>query len=103
MALINQLLDDRTDLHLTRLHEAVNPTNTTATIFLQNLTHVYAPLGSNAPNAALQQLTHIVHREASVMALGDVFLALTVLFSCLVLFSFLMRKPQMAGAGGGGH
>jgi DHA2 family multidrug resistance protein len=46
----------------------------------------------------------MVRRQAEVMALGDVFLALTVLFFGFVLLAGLMRRPQMAGApGGGGH
>ena len=44
----------------------------------------------------------IVRRQAEVMALADVFLALTVIFIACVGFAALMRKPVMA-AGGGGH
>ena len=44
----------------------------------------------------------MVRREAQVWAIGDVFLALTVLFVGLVVLVPLMRRPYPMGAGGGG-
>jgi DHA2 family multidrug resistance protein len=44
----------------------------------------------------------IVRRQAEVMALADVFLALTVLFLACTGLAALMRRPAAAG-GGGGH
>ena len=103
LALINTLLNDRTDLHLTRLHERVAWGRTAAEEALANLTLLYAPLGSDAPLAATKRLALMVRREAIVMALGDVFLAMTVLFLCLVPLVMMMRKPRPQGAPGGGH
>ena len=45
----------------------------------------------------------MVRRQAEVMALGDVFLMLTVVFLATVGLALFMRRPQMAGGGGGGH
>jgi DHA2 family multidrug resistance protein len=44
----------------------------------------------------------IVRRQAEVMAISDVFLALTVVFLACVGLAGLMRRPAAAGAGGGG-
>jgi DHA2 family multidrug resistance protein len=50
-----------------------------------------------------RQLALIVRRQAEVMALADVFLALTVVFLGCVGLAALMRRPAAAGAGGDGH
>jgi DHA2 family multidrug resistance protein len=38
-----------------------------------------------------------------VMSFSDVFLALTALFVALGCSAFLMKRPNFAGGGGGGH
>ena len=103
LALINTLLNDRTDLHLARLHEAVSWGRTRAEETLASLTLRYAELGSDAGLAAAKKLSQIVRREAVVLAMGDVFLALTVLFGALVVLAPMMRRPapQKPGAAGG--
>jgi DHA2 family multidrug resistance protein len=53
--------------------------------------------------AATKQLSLMARRQAEVMALGDVFLALTIIFFALVALAPIMRRPQMMGGGGGGH
>jgi DHA2 family multidrug resistance protein len=53
--------------------------------------------------AAIKQMTRMAHRQAEVLALGDVFLSLTVLFLALVGLTLFMRKPAMRAGGGGGH
>ncbi len=102
LALINTMLNDRTDLHLSRLHERVAWGRQQAEETLANLTQLYAPLGSDAALAATKRLSLLVRREAIVMALGDVFLALTILFLCLVPLTMMMRRPKQQG-GGPGH
>jgi MFS transporter, DHA2 family, multidrug resistance protein len=62
-----------------------------------------AARGSDAELAATRQLAMIVRRQAEVMAISDVFLALTVVFLGCVSLAALMRRPAAAGAGGGGH
>jgi DHA2 family multidrug resistance protein len=103
LALINTLLDKRMDLHIARLHEAVSWGRTTADETLSQLTAALSTRGSDAALAATKQIMLMARRQAEVMALGDVFLALTLIFFALVVLAPVMRKPQMAGAGGGGH
>ncbi|QCI68160.1 DHA2 family efflux MFS transporter permease subunit [Phreatobacter stygius] len=102
LALINTLLNDRTDLHLQRLHEQVAWGRTRAEETLNSLTQAFQSLGSDAELAALKQLATMVRREAFVMAIGDVFFALTVLFVLMVALVPIMRRPKPAPAGGGG-
>ncbi len=103
LALINTLVNDRTDLHIARLHESLRVGHVKAEEMLAGLTQRFAEHGADASIIALKQLTQIVHREALVMAFGDIFLLLTVLFGMLAAGTFIMRKPQAAGGGGGGH
>ena len=102
LALINTLLDKRMDLHLERLRESVVWGRAVADETLANMTAGLAARGSDAHLAATRQLALIVRRQAEVMALADVFLALTVLFLGCVGLAALMRRPS-AAAGGGGH
>ena len=103
LALINTLLDKRMDLHLQRLREWIVWGRETADSTLDNLTAGFAARGSDASLAATKQLALMVRRQAMVMSLADVFLALTVLFVGSAWLAFLMRRPQMMGGGGGGH
>jgi DHA2 family multidrug resistance protein len=103
LALINTLMNDRMDLHLARLRENVAWGHVKAEEMLAQLTAAMAPRGSDADLAALAKLAGIVRREAQVWAIGDVFLALTVLFVGLVVLTPLMRRPRGPGAAGGGH
>ena len=101
LALINTLLDKRIDLHLARLHEAVSWGRTAADETMANLTAAFAARGSEAALAATKQMMMMARRQAQVMALGDVFLALTMIFLALTVLAPLMRRPRMQGAGGG--
>ena len=103
LALINQLINDRTDLHLQRLRDSVAWGRFRAEETLAALTLQFQSLGSDAEAAALKQMAAIVRREALVMALGEVFTVLTVLFVSMVLLVLLMRRAKPAGTGGGGH
>ena len=77
---------------------------TSADETLAQLTAAFASRGSDAALAATKQLMLMARRQAEVMALGDVFLSLTVIFLALVALTPLMRRPQLQGAGaGGGH
>lgn len=103
LALINTVLDDRLDLHLQRLHESVTWANAAALERLEDLTRSFASLGSDAGTAALEAMAGLVRTQAVVMSFADVFLILTVLFASLALATPLMKRPQPAGGGGGGH
>ncbi len=104
LALINTTMNNRFDLHLQRLHESVNWASTQANTTLNDLTHAFSPLGSNAGLAALKQLSLITRRQAFTLAIADIFFVLTILFLGIVLMLPLLQKPKApAGGGGGGH
>jgi MFS transporter, DHA2 family, multidrug resistance protein len=105
LAVINTMLNSRTDLHITRLHEAVAAGRQIAEENLASMTQRFIEYGDVAQSMALKLLTQRAHKQALIMAFGDVFLALTVIFGALVLLAVFMSKPPAPkpGAGGGGH
>lgn len=103
LALINTVLNDRWDLHLARLHDAVTWSRDRALSTLDNLTNAFGNLGSDASQAALKTLANMVRQQALVMAFADVFLILTVLFGAMALATPFIRKPQAIPAGAAGH
>lgn len=96
LALINTLLDHRTDLHISRLHDRVNWGNAVAVETLNMLTQKFQGAG-NASLMALKQLSLIVHRQAVVMSFADAFFVLAVLYVCLSVFVLFVNKPNLAG------
>jgi DHA2 family multidrug resistance protein len=103
LALINTILNDRWDLHLTRLHERFTWANTAALERLDTLQRGFESYGSSAPAMALQAMTNTVRIQGLVMAFEDVFLALTALFLAIACAVPLIRRPNAAAGGGGGH
>jgi DHA2 family multidrug resistance protein len=101
LAAIYTFLNDRTDLHLARLHEALNAAYRPAIETLDALATRFS--GPDAKAMALKQLFMMTHREGVVMAFADVFLALTVLFAVIGLVAIVMKRPSAAPASGGGH
>jgi MFS transporter, DHA2 family, multidrug resistance protein len=79
------VLNDRTDLHLARLHEFVTWSRVPAMETLNQLTQRFSQFGSDPQAMALKQLMQITHRQGVVMGFGDVFLLLTFLFGGLAL------------------
>jgi MFS transporter, DHA2 family, multidrug resistance protein len=100
LAIINQMLNDRTDLHIMRLQDRVTWGNTTAVETLNMLAQRAQGLGDSAL-MALKQLSQIVHRQAAVMSYGDVFFMIALFYCALSLLVMLVNKPA-AEAGGGG-
>jgi DHA2 family multidrug resistance protein len=101
LAIINTQLNDRLDLHLARLHEAVNWSRGVATETLADIASRFG--GSDADMMALKQVAGLVRQQAVVMSFADVFLMLTVLFVVLAAMGVMMKRPQPVGAGAGGH
>jgi DHA2 family multidrug resistance protein len=101
LAAINTMFNDRMDLHLTRLHEAVNWANVPATETLANLATRFS--GSDAQMIALKQMMGMVRLQAAVMSYADVFLMLTVLFFALAALGVLMKRPAPAAGAGADH
>jgi DHA2 family multidrug resistance protein len=97
LALINEILNDRTDLHISRLQDRVNWGNATATETLNMLTQRMQGLG-DASMMALKQLSQIVHRQAVVMGYSDAFFMLTLFYFSLSLLVMLLKKPASLGA-----
>ena len=93
LAALNTVLNDRLDLHLTRLHDAMNWSRGSATEMLANLTARFHDFGSSAEAMALKQMSLMVRREAVVMSFADVFLLLTLVFIGLAALSIVMKRP----------
>lgn len=96
LAVINTVLDHRTDLHISRLHDRVTWGNAMAVETLNMLTQKFQGAG-NASLMALKQLSQIVHRQAVVMSFGDAFFILTCFYLVLSTLVFFVNKPNMMG------
>lgn len=103
LAVINTVLNDRADLHITRLQERVTWGNATATETLTMLQQKFQGLGDSTL-MAMKQLGQIVHRQAVVMSFGDAFFILTLFYLSLSVLVMLLNKPASPfGAGGDAH
>src|ERR1700676_917200 len=94
LAIINQVLNERTDLHISRLQDRITWGNTTATETLNMLTRRLQGVG-DAALMAMKQLSQIVHRQAVVMGYGDAFFMLTLFYLGLSLMVILLKKPVL--------
>ena len=101
LAVLNTLLNNRIDLHLARLHDAINWSRGPAVETLTNLTARFSDFGSDAQTMALKQLMQITRRQGQVMAFADVFLMLAVLFVAFGALAVVMRRPPAAGSASG--
>jgi len=98
LAVINQVLNERTDLHIARLQDRVTWANTMAVETLNSFTQRLQGMG-DAPMMAMKQLSQILHRQAAVMSYGDVFFLITVFFLALTVLVLLLDKPNVEQAG----
>jgi MFS transporter, DHA2 family, multidrug resistance protein len=96
LAALTTLLNDRTDLHLARLHEQITWSRQPALEMLNNMTQRFSSFGSDAQAMALKQIYNLTHQQGVVMAFADVFLVLTLLFVGLAVLSLLIRRPTQA-------
>jgi DHA2 family multidrug resistance protein len=102
LAIINEVLNERTDLHIIRLQDRVTWGNAMAVETLNNFTQRLQGMG-DAPMMAMKQLAQILHRQAAVMSYGDVFFLITVFFLALTVLVLLLDKPNIEQAGGDAH
>src|ERR1700744_5426592 len=102
LAVINEMLNDRTDLHISRLQDRVTWGNTTAVETLNMLTQRAQGMG-DAALMALKELSQIVHRQAAVMSYGDTFFMLALFFAALSCLIFFLNKPASMATGGNAH
>jgi DHA2 family multidrug resistance protein len=100
LAVINQVLNERTDLHISRLHDRITWGNATAVETLNMFTQRLQGMGDSAL-MAMKQLSQIVHRQAVVMGYGDAFFMLTVFYFALSLCVLVLKKPSAAVVTGG--
>src|ERR1700736_5384187 len=92
LAVINQVLNERTDLHISRLQDRINWGNAAATETLNLFTQRLQGIG-DAALMAMKQLSQIVHRQAVGMGYGDAFFMLTIFYFSLCLVVMLLKKP----------
>src|ERR1700761_661371 len=102
LAVINEMLNDRTDLHISRLQDRVTWGNSMAVETLNMLTQRAQGMG-DAALMALKELSQIVHRQASVMSYGDTFFMLALFFAALSGLIFFLNKPASMATGGDAH
>ena len=103
LALINTVLNDRWDLHMQRLRDSLVWGRQVADETLANITNGMSALGADAALAATKQMAGMVRREALVLALGDVFLALTFVFLLMLVVLPAIEKAAAPKTAGGGH
>ena len=103
LAALNTVLDQRIDLHLARLHEAVTWARQPAQEALTNLTARFHDFGSDAETMAIKQLMALARQQGIVMAFSDVFLMLAVLFVGFGALAVVMRRPAAAPGAAAGH
>jgi MFS transporter, DHA2 family, multidrug resistance protein len=97
LALIDTVLNERTDLHIARLQERVTWGNATATETLNTFTQRMQGMG-DASLMAMKQLSQIVHRQAVVMGYGDAFFMLTLFYIGLSFLVLFLSKPAAMSA-----
>ncbi|RIV16265.1 MFS transporter, partial [Klebsiella pneumoniae] len=103
LAIINTLLSQRTDDHYFRIAEHVNFGNPAALEWLNTVGANYDSYGMDGTSVAVKKLVGVVSQQAWLQAFADVFLALTVLFSCLIFLTVLIKKPKAAPPPGAEH
>ena len=100
LAVINEVLNDRTDLHISRLQDRVTWGNTMAVETLNNFAQRLQGMGDSTL-MAMKQLSQLVHRQAAVMGYGDAFFMLSLFYVALSLLVLFVNKPPSMAAGGG--
>jgi MFS transporter, DHA2 family, multidrug resistance protein len=103
LAAIYTFLNRRTDLHLARLHEALNAGYRPALEALDKLSAAFAGRGPDAKMMALKQLFAMAHQQGVVMAFADVFLGLTVIFVGIGITAIIAKRPAQAPQLAGDH
>lgn len=93
LALINTMLNTRTDQHYARLREQVSWGRESAVEILARLGGRFAEKGAEAEIVALRRLADLARREAMVLSFADLFLVLTLAFAGLIALIVLMKRP----------
>src|SRR5476651_493785 len=95
------ILNDRTNLHFTRLAEHLNTTNEALNQWMTTVGNNFAALGQSGDagvTASLHQLWLLTYREAQTQTYGDAFLMIMVCFIIATAMVPLMRKVKPPAA-----
>ena len=103
LAAIYTFLNRRTDLHLARLHEALNAAHRPALETLDKMSAAFADHGPDAKMMALKRLFLMTHQQGVVMAFADVFLGLTVIFIAIGITAVIAKRPAQSAQLAGDH
>ena len=98
LAGLTTILNDRTDLHLARLHEAVTWSRPAALEALANLAARFTATAATRRRWRSRQLNLVTHQQGVVMAFADVFFLLTLLFLGLAALAIVKEAAGRAGA-----
>jgi DHA2 family multidrug resistance protein len=102
LALINTVATSRHAVHTLHLQEQVTWARPGAMKAMANIEHAMTGTQAGyAHLAALKRISMIVQREALTLAYNDVFLLMALAFFAAVPLTFLLARPQAAGAAGG--
>jgi DHA2 family multidrug resistance protein len=94
IALINTILVVRTNFHQARLAESANPARPEIADRLDLLTGFGTVRGMADPEGfALRAMAQAIHREATVLAIADCFLVLSILFLAFALVPLFLKRP----------
>jgi len=99
IAAINTWLNDRTNLHWSRLTENLHAGDPRVQTWLQHAATQVGTAGADpgvTANRALDLLAQTVRQEAVTMAFADVFWLIAVLFLAVLVFAPLLRSPKAA-------
>lgn len=104
LAAITTFLRERTDLHMLRLSESLNPDNLMVVTRLSEISARMAGLLPGDPDqAALKVLYNLTRQQASTMAFGDILLSMSIVFVVGLLLMPLVHKVKHPSAGADAH
>src|SRR2546421_13103678 len=92
LAGIYTFLNDRTDLHIARLHDNFTFARPAPVEALNNMAARLYSYGSDAQAMAAKQMTRIAHRQAAVLGVADAVLARTALYVPPAALAVLWQK-----------
>jgi DHA2 family multidrug resistance protein len=102
IALLTLVVERRTALHRAHLVEhltTANPLLQERLIALQTWLQQRAPGSGEGPAQALQLLSQQVDRQAALLAYGDVFRVVALLFLVVIPLVLLLGRPRPAASG----
>ncbi|MBX4335170.1 DHA2 family efflux MFS transporter permease subunit [Bartonella raoultii] len=92
LAIISTLITKRTNLHYERIAETIQQGNNQATEMLSSLTLYFKTTTFDSYTLALSQLSNMVHIQAMIIALGDIFFIITIIFIILTFMTVFLKK-----------